>query len=249
MRVAYLSAQTRTKLSNQIRTLRTDRGWSQGDFARILSKPQSNVSRLENRQYGKFNLTTLFEVASACDVGLVVKFVTYEEFLRDTEDLSEAALRVRGFDLNALRELCEDFVAPNDITIWDGRHPELMPSGNTLARIHTPIVSMDPVIIGPPITIGMGQPLGKSWAGLWDVLRPLSNSSTYQIRMPSAQDEEIARLQHALAQSEREKGILQKEYAALRAKLEVMPAHQTQALNESMVIPPAFMLNQTTQVV
>src|SRR5437879_5345934 len=73
MRVAYLSAQTRTKLSNQIRTLRTDRGWSQGDFARILSKPQSNVSRLENRQYGKFNLTTLFEVASACDVGLVVK--------------------------------------------------------------------------------------------------------------------------------------------------------------------------------
>ena len=75
MRHAYLSAQTRTKLINQIRTIRNQRGWSQGQFAEVLGKPQSNVSRLENREYGSFTLNTLFELASAFDVGLIVEFV------------------------------------------------------------------------------------------------------------------------------------------------------------------------------
>jgi transcriptional regulator with XRE-family HTH domain len=115
MRDAYLSAQTRTKLVNQIRTLRDQRGWSQGEFAHILGKPQSNVSRLENREYGNFNLKTLFELASAFDVGLMIEFVPYEEFLKGTQDLNAKRLRVESFKKEALEPLRYDST-PVEIT-------------------------------------------------------------------------------------------------------------------------------------
>jgi transcriptional regulator with XRE-family HTH domain len=115
MRDAYLSGQTRTKLTNQIRAIRNQRGWSQGEFAQILGKPQSNVSRLENRGYGNFTLNTLFELASAFDVGLVVEFVPYDDFLRRTHDLSPAHLRVLSFSRSALEPLCRDIITPDQI--------------------------------------------------------------------------------------------------------------------------------------
>jgi transcriptional regulator with XRE-family HTH domain len=114
MRDAYLSAQTRTRLVNQIRALRDQRGWSQGEFASRLGKPQSNVSRLENREYGNFSLKTLFELAHAFDVGLLVEFVRYDEFLRRTHDLSSVRLQVPRFSATALDAL--------------RREPDVMPS-------------------------------------------------------------------------------------------------------------------------
>jgi transcriptional regulator with XRE-family HTH domain len=111
MRDAYLSAQTRTKLTNQIRAIRSQRGWSQGEFAKRLDKPQSNVSRLENREYGSFTLNTLFELASAFDVGLVVEFVQYDDFLRRTHDLSPSHLQVQSFSRASLETLCLNGVA------------------------------------------------------------------------------------------------------------------------------------------
>jgi transcriptional regulator with XRE-family HTH domain len=107
MRDAYLTAQTRTKIVAQIRALRTQRVWSQGEFARHLGKPQSNISqRLENREYGGFTLNTLLELASAFDVGLVVEFVQYADFLRRTENLTNAALAVESFSRASLDPLC-----------------------------------------------------------------------------------------------------------------------------------------------
>ena len=110
MREAYLSAQTRTKLTNQIRAMRTQRNWSQGEFAKILKKPQSNVSRIENREYGHFTLKTLFELANVFDCGLVVEFVPYEEFLRRTEDLTSEKLEVRQFNREMLQPLTKDLI-------------------------------------------------------------------------------------------------------------------------------------------
>lgn len=238
MRDAYLEAQTRTKLAQQIRALRVQRGWQQRELGHLMGKPQGNVARLEDREVARYTLTTLFELASAFDVGFIAKFVTYEDFLRDTDNLDEDALKVQSFNRNALRELCEDLISMNDISVWTNRHPELIPSGNTLVDFNAPIFS-DTVVIGKPINIGHELPHGKSWAGIWNALRPISNSSIYQIRLPSAQDEELSRLRHALAQSEREKAILQKEYAALRAKVDAMTVHHTQ---EGILIPPAFMV-------
>ena len=108
MRDAYLAAQTRTKITAQIRALRDQREWSQGELAQRLGKPQSNVSRLENREYGSFTLKTLLELASTFDVGLVVEFVPYEDFIRRTHDLKPESLEVTGFSQPDLQPLYEE---------------------------------------------------------------------------------------------------------------------------------------------
>lgn len=106
MRDAYLAAQTRTKVAAQIRAIRSQRGWSQGEFSRLLGKPQSNVSRLESREYGQYTLSTLLELASAFDVGLTVEFVPYQDFLKRTHDLAPKTLEVSSFSRADLEPLC-----------------------------------------------------------------------------------------------------------------------------------------------
>jgi transcriptional regulator with XRE-family HTH domain len=108
MRDAYLSAQTRTYVAYQIRTIRAQRGWSQEQFAEKLHTSQSAVSRMEDRQYGKQNLHTLLEVAASFNCGLVVRFVRYADFVKDTSNLSPDHLRVAEFDFDSLIPLVED---------------------------------------------------------------------------------------------------------------------------------------------
>ena len=105
MRDAYLAAQTRTYLAYQIRAIRMQREWSQQDLGRILNKPQSAVSRMEDRAYGKFNIQTLQELAAAFDCGLVVQFVPYADFLKTTSDLSHERLEVPKFAAQSLEPL------------------------------------------------------------------------------------------------------------------------------------------------
>jgi transcriptional regulator with XRE-family HTH domain len=121
MREAYLSAQTRTKLTNQIRAIRNQRGWSQGEFAKKLGKPQSNVSRIENREYGSFTLSTLFTLANTFDCGLIVEFVPYDDFLRRTHDLSLSHLEVPYFSSATLEPLCRDNATANQIAFAQAR--------------------------------------------------------------------------------------------------------------------------------
>jgi len=113
MRDAYRAAQTRTYLACQIRALRNQRDWTQEDLGEALGVPQSQVSRIENREYGRLSLSTLQDLASAFDVGLLVKFVSYETFLLHTRDLSEEDLQVQSFSHRALDLLTRD---PQEIT-------------------------------------------------------------------------------------------------------------------------------------
>lgn len=108
MRDAYRGAQTRTHLASQVRALRNQRGWTQAELGEALRVPQSQVSRIENREYGRLSVRTLQDLASAFDVGLVVKFVPYETFLLHTRDLSEEDLRVPSFSRCALDLLTRD---------------------------------------------------------------------------------------------------------------------------------------------
>lgn len=98
-RDAYVSAHVRRWIANQIRALRADktRSWTQADLAARMGKPQSVVSRLEDPDYGKMTVNTLLEVAAAFDVALEVKFVAHEQFVRDTEDVSERAMAAPSF--------------------------------------------------------------------------------------------------------------------------------------------------------
>lgn len=76
----------------QMRTMRTEREWSQTLAGEILGKGQNAISRLESPAYGKLTLQTLLQIAKGYDVGLVVKFVPYSKLLKEYEDVSFDAL-------------------------------------------------------------------------------------------------------------------------------------------------------------
>ncbi len=97
-RDAYVSEHARRGLATQIRSLRETRGWSQAELGRRTEKPQSNVSRWEDFEYGKFNLQTLIDVAAAFDVALLVRFVPFGEFVARTDNVSDKAFQVLSFD-------------------------------------------------------------------------------------------------------------------------------------------------------
>jgi transcriptional regulator with XRE-family HTH domain len=97
-RDAYVAENVRTGIAYQIRALRQQRGpMSQKDLGRLTGKPQCVVSRLEDPDYGRFTLQTLLDVAAAFDVALLVQFVSHDEFLRRTRDVSPEALEVPSF--------------------------------------------------------------------------------------------------------------------------------------------------------
>ncbi len=99
-RDGYVATHLRTWLAGQVRALRGS--MSQKEFGKLIGKPQTVVSRLENPAYGKLTLETLLDVASKLDIALVVRFVDYPTFLVATNDFSEAALRPAPYDQPAI---------------------------------------------------------------------------------------------------------------------------------------------------
>ena len=123
-RHSYMSEHVRRGIAYQIRALRDQLGWSQGAFACELGKPQSVVSRLEDPKYGKVTVQTLLEVASAFDVALQVRFVSYSQFLRDNQDRTSVAMLVPSFADDAALDRGQLIVSPTDNdrskSIWLG---------------------------------------------------------------------------------------------------------------------------------
>lgn len=95
-RDAYVLEHIKNGLAFQIRTLREERDWTQGKLGEIAKKPRNVISRLEDPNYGKFTLATLLEIASAFDVGLLVKFIPLSRLAREYDDVSPAALSAQG---------------------------------------------------------------------------------------------------------------------------------------------------------
>jgi transcriptional regulator with XRE-family HTH domain len=119
-RNAYVRANTEQGIAHQIRIQRQAKGWSQRKLAlRIGATRQSAVARLEDPSYGRHTLATLLKLASAFDVALLVKFVSYGRLLSETADLSPAALRAESFDIEypKLTKL-QDVATPTTQTGW-----------------------------------------------------------------------------------------------------------------------------------
>lgn len=104
-RFAYLADQVRTGIAFQIKTMREqeERNWTQGELGEKMDKPQSTVARLENPDYGRVTVKTLLEVANSMDVGLLIQFVEWDDFLDRMSDLSSTAMAKRSFDLSLLK--------------------------------------------------------------------------------------------------------------------------------------------------
>jgi transcriptional regulator with XRE-family HTH domain len=99
---AYRDASVRESLRigipHQIRAIRQQRGWSQRELGEKSNKPQNVISRLEDPAYGKLSLQTLFELASAFDVALLVKFIPFSRFRGEFRDLSPESLGALPFE-------------------------------------------------------------------------------------------------------------------------------------------------------
>ena len=92
-RDSYMQMTVRGGIAYQIQALRDKFGLTQAGFAERTGKQQSVISRLENTEYGKVSVQTLLDIASALDVALLIRFVSYPEFLRRTEDKSVVAMQ------------------------------------------------------------------------------------------------------------------------------------------------------------
>jgi transcriptional regulator with XRE-family HTH domain len=97
-RDAYVEEHVRTSLPFQIRALREQREWTQGQLAGELKTTQTAVSRLENPEYGKLSLNSLYKLASAFDVALLVKFVPFSRLIEEFQDASPQALSAMSFE-------------------------------------------------------------------------------------------------------------------------------------------------------
>jgi transcriptional regulator with XRE-family HTH domain len=94
----FVQQQIETGLPFQIKGMRKARGWKQSKLGTLLGKPQSVVSRLENPDYGKFNLQTLRELATVFDVGLLVAFVPFSHLANRVASFSVTDVEIPEFD-------------------------------------------------------------------------------------------------------------------------------------------------------
>jgi transcriptional regulator with XRE-family HTH domain len=105
-RHAYMADQVRTHIALAIRILREQEGreWSQAELGRRCDKPQSWISKLEDPEYGKVSLQTLFEIAEAYDLPLLVQFPEWSDWLRRMKNQSRENFEKKSFDADFLNK-------------------------------------------------------------------------------------------------------------------------------------------------
>ncbi|MBH9807673.1 helix-turn-helix domain-containing protein, partial [Clostridioides difficile] len=69
-RDGYLETRVRNGVAAQVRALREKLGLSQTEFGKLIGKPQTVVSRLEDPDYGRVSIRSLLDVAEGANVAL-----------------------------------------------------------------------------------------------------------------------------------------------------------------------------------
>src|ERR1700687_251592 len=92
-RDGFVADHVRVRLALLIRTLREQRGWSETDLACARGTTQSVVSRLEDPDYGKLSLRTVFEVAAAFRLPVYIDMPDWDEWFGLMEDMSSRNLQ------------------------------------------------------------------------------------------------------------------------------------------------------------
>jgi len=115
-REAYVFEHIKRHIPFQVRTMRTEREWSQAQAGEAIGKPQNVISRLESPAYGKLTLQTLLDIANGFDVGLLIKFVPLSRLVKEYEDVSFEALSAKSVsderEVQRLNEWAEERVEP-----------------------------------------------------------------------------------------------------------------------------------------
>ena len=91
-RKAFVDEMVGTGLAFQIRRLRNARSLTQKALADQMGNNQVTISQWENPGYGSYSLSSLKQLASAFDVGLLVRFVSFSELADWTIDVGDERL-------------------------------------------------------------------------------------------------------------------------------------------------------------
>lgn len=105
-RDAFASEHIDTGIPFQIKTIREQRRWSQKELGENVHEAmkQELISRLEDPDYSKFTLATLKRLASAFDVGLIVRFVPISDLVEWELGLTSESLKAVSFDQDSYFE-------------------------------------------------------------------------------------------------------------------------------------------------
>ena len=87
-RDSFVASQISNTIAAQIFALREARGWKQAEGAARAGMKQSRISDLEDPNYENYQTRTLVKLASAFDVGLVIRFVPFSELAKLSANLS-----------------------------------------------------------------------------------------------------------------------------------------------------------------
>jgi transcriptional regulator with XRE-family HTH domain len=146
-RDAYAVEHVQTSLPFQIRALRERREWTQARLASEAGTTQTAISRIEDPDYGKLSLNTLYKLASAFDVALLVKFVPFSRLLDEFKDVSVETLAAESFT-DELPKLEERAVKPLSTTVEVDAPPAWAFAGGrtSTTNVFSP-VTLSPVIL------------------------------------------------------------------------------------------------------
>ena len=87
-------------IATQIKVLREQAGLSQQGLAQLLGTGQGVISRIENVNYSKWNISTLKKLARAFRVRLKISFETYGSLLADVSNFSRDSLQRQPRELD-----------------------------------------------------------------------------------------------------------------------------------------------------
>jgi transcriptional regulator with XRE-family HTH domain len=174
-RDSFVADHVRVRLALLIRSLREQNGWSQADLGRRLGKPQSVISRLENPDYGRVSLQTLFEVATAFKLPVYIDLPNWDEWFRLMEDISSRNLQRRGFDAQLLASLATSPLQPDE-------QPSVSVIDVALTQKQSPVVRPTTIVPGQyridlglivpgPLEVSSGQ--DEPGHQLIDLMKPL----------------------------------------------------------------------------
>ena len=157
-RHAYMMEGVKTWIARQVRTLREQRHWSQDDLGRETRKPQSAISRVEDPDYGKLTLQTLFDLAQAYDLPLLVQFVEWGDWLSRMNDVSTEVLQRESFsaDLFAMELLMPRAFLLADIEKMGGVDIEDDAAMTKLAKRYKVSITIMAIRLGQLLARGIG---------------------------------------------------------------------------------------------
>jgi transcriptional regulator with XRE-family HTH domain len=167
-RHAYADESLNIAIATQIKVLREMREWKQGDLARHAEMTQPMISRYENVNYSSWSLNTLKKLALAFDVWLDVRFRSFGELVRTTEEFSRESLQVPKFDDDSF------FRARETVKVVSNRQGE----ANSKASVGEPNASVDERLA----FVGKSQSSGPPPSFLFPTLQR-QESSPYEHRL------------------------------------------------------------------